>query len=117
MVELSDRGDEREAKVVVAGAPAGTDLGALARWLGERGEQVTGPLTVRRIGLGQSNLTYRVDDANGHCWVVRRPRTAPCCPPPMTSGANTASWRPSPAPRSPYPPWSACATTTACTTW
>ncbi|MFE6157006.1 phosphotransferase family protein [Streptomyces sp. NPDC057889] len=56
-----------------AGAPVGTDLGALARWLGERGEQVTGPLTARRIGLGQSNLTYRVDDADGQCWVVRRP--------------------------------------------
>ena len=33
----------------------------------------TPPVTVRRIGVGQSNLTYPLSDAEGHRWVLRRP--------------------------------------------
>jgi aminoglycoside phosphotransferase (APT) family kinase protein len=46
---------------------------ALARWLVDRGEPVTGELRAERIGLGQSNLTYGLSDAAGHRWVARRP--------------------------------------------
>ncbi|MCX4673131.1 phosphotransferase family protein [Streptomyces sp. NBC_01381] len=57
-----------------SGAARDIDLEALAAWLAGRGEQVTGPLTARRVGLGQSNLTYRIDDARGgSSWVLRRP--------------------------------------------
>src|SRR6188508_2138748 len=50
----------------------GVDEDALARWIGSLCA-LTGPLTVARVGLGQSNLTYRVSDAAGQAWVVRRP--------------------------------------------
>jgi aminoglycoside phosphotransferase (APT) family kinase protein len=50
----------------------GVDEDALARWIGSLCAS-TGPLTVTRVGLGQSNLTYRVSDAAGQAWVVRRP--------------------------------------------
>ena len=46
---------------------------ALTGWIGSLDPSVTPPLTIARVGLGQSNLTYRVTDAAGHPWVVRRP--------------------------------------------
>jgi aminoglycoside phosphotransferase (APT) family kinase protein len=50
----------------------GVDPVAIELWLSERA-QVAGPLTLHRIGLGQSNLTYRVVDESGRAWVLRRP--------------------------------------------
>jgi aminoglycoside phosphotransferase (APT) family kinase protein len=49
------------------------DPAALGRWLATRGEPVTGTVVAKRIGLGQSNLTYLVCDDAGHRWVARRP--------------------------------------------
>ncbi|WP_350270418.1 phosphotransferase family protein [Brevibacterium sp. CBA3109] len=49
------------------------DLGALAVWMRSAGESVVGELTGRRVGQGQSNLTYRIDDEAGHSWIARRP--------------------------------------------
>jgi aminoglycoside phosphotransferase (APT) family kinase protein len=49
------------------------DFAALARWLVDRGEPVAGELQAKRIGLGQSNLTYGLSDAAGRRWVARRP--------------------------------------------
>lgn len=49
------------------------DPDAVARWLAELGIEFDLPLQFQRIGLGQSNLTYRVSDAAGRAWVVRRP--------------------------------------------
>jgi len=64
-----------------AGALTAADLGALAGFLRARG-LCDGPLRVRRIGDGHSNLTYAVSD--GHrTVVVRRPP-----PPPAPPGAN-----------------------------
>ncbi|GAA2264493.1 phosphotransferase family protein [Actinomadura luteofluorescens] len=51
----------------------GVDLDAVARRLSELGTEVAPPLTGHRVGLGQSNLTYRIEDAGGRCWVLRRP--------------------------------------------
>ena len=51
----------------------GLDPNAIARWLTNLGIEFEAPLHFRRIGLGQSNLTYRVTDAAEHAWVVRRP--------------------------------------------
>lgn len=70
--------DDVSTEHVAAGAPdappaAALDVDALGRWLVSRGEPVTGPVTCQRIGLGQSNLTYGVQDAAGHRWVARRP--------------------------------------------
>ncbi|TDB90623.1 phosphotransferase family protein [Actinomadura sp. KC216] len=52
---------------------AGVDLDAVARWLTDIGTEVSPPLACHRIGLGQSNLTYRIEDVQGRRWVLRRP--------------------------------------------
>ncbi len=49
------------------------DLDALATLLSAGGIEVAAPLGARRVGLGQSNLTYLVTDASGRRWIVRRP--------------------------------------------
>ncbi|OBI76443.1 aminoglycoside phosphotransferase [Mycobacterium asiaticum] len=51
----------------------GLDPDAVARWLTSLGIEFDAPLQFRRIGLGQSNLTYRVQDGAGRAWVLRRP--------------------------------------------
>lgn len=51
----------------------GVDAEAVSRWLATLGIDASGPLRFQRIGLGQSNLTYRVSDAGGQAWVLRRP--------------------------------------------
>ncbi|ORV50848.1 aminoglycoside phosphotransferase [Mycolicibacter engbaekii] len=53
--------------------PLGIDPAAAATWIAGLGLPVRGPLTFERIGIGQSNLTYRVSDGAGHDWVLRRP--------------------------------------------
>ncbi|MGV0794999.1 phosphotransferase family protein [Mycolicibacterium sp. XJ1819] len=52
---------------------AGLDADAVAGWLSDLGIDFDAPLTYQRIGLGQSNLTYRVIDSAGRSWVLRRP--------------------------------------------
>jgi aminoglycoside phosphotransferase (APT) family kinase protein len=49
------------------------DVAAVQRWLPALGIDVVPPLRFQRIGLGQSNLTYRVTDEDGNAWVLRRP--------------------------------------------
>jgi aminoglycoside phosphotransferase (APT) family kinase protein len=49
------------------------DLPSLARWIRDAGEPVTGSLRGTRVGQGQSNLTYRIDDEAGRTWIARRP--------------------------------------------
>ena len=49
------------------------DLPSLATWLRDAGEPVTGSLHGVRVGQGQSNLTYRIDDEAGRSWIARRP--------------------------------------------
>jgi aminoglycoside phosphotransferase (APT) family kinase protein len=51
----------------------GIDPVAIADWIEELGITFTGPLSFERIGLGQSNLTYLVRDADDREWVLRRP--------------------------------------------
>src|ERR1700751_2397142 len=51
----------------------GIDPEAVTRWFDQRRIGFTGPLRFERMGLGQSNLTYLVRDANDHRWVLRRP--------------------------------------------
>lgn len=53
--------------------PVGIDPAEVERWLPQLGITASGPLRFERIGIGQSNLTYRVVDAAGHSWVLRRP--------------------------------------------
>lgn len=51
----------------------GIDVPAVTAWLAERLDGVDPPLRFTRIGEGQSNLTFRVEDARGRTVVVRRP--------------------------------------------
>ncbi|RUP06898.1 MAG: phosphotransferase family protein [Mycobacterium sp.] len=51
----------------------GLDPDAVARWFTSLRIEFQAPLQFQRIGLGQSNLTYRVSDAAGRAWVLRRP--------------------------------------------
>ncbi|GAB7004948.1 phosphotransferase family protein [Nocardioides sp. AN3] len=62
-------GEPSRATVEVSGVS--TD--ALRAWMSDRGLGNTGALALERVGLGQSNLTYRVTDEAGQRWVLRRP--------------------------------------------
>ncbi len=57
----------------VTSAVIGIDPAAITGWIERLGIGFSGPLTFERIGLGQSNLTYQVRDADGRSWVLRRP--------------------------------------------
>src|ERR1700694_2742522 len=46
---------------------------AVASWLAAHGEPVRAPVTIRRVGMGQSNITSIVRDADGRKWVLREP--------------------------------------------
>ena len=46
---------------------------AVRTWLAEHGELVSGPVGIRRVGIGQSNITSIVTDADGREWVMREP--------------------------------------------
>ena len=47
----------------------------VASWIDTHVDGAAGPYDVTLISGGRSNLTYRVDDAAGHSWVLRRPPT------------------------------------------
>jgi aminoglycoside phosphotransferase (APT) family kinase protein len=51
----------------------GIDVPRVTEWLTEHVADVVAPLRFTRIGEGQSNLTFRVEDANARAFVVRRP--------------------------------------------
>jgi aminoglycoside phosphotransferase (APT) family kinase protein len=56
----------------VVAAP-GIDAPRVTSWLAERLPQLEPPLRFARVGEGQSNLTFRVQDAAGATLVLRRP--------------------------------------------
>jgi len=51
----------------------GIDVAALESWFAANVDGVTLPLSFERIAGGHSNLTYRVTDAAGTSWALRRP--------------------------------------------
>lgn len=54
-------------------AVEGIDDGPVTQWFVEHIEGVAPPLTFELVAGGRSNLTYRVTDANGTKYVLRRP--------------------------------------------
>jgi aminoglycoside phosphotransferase (APT) family kinase protein len=46
---------------------------AVASWLTAHGEPVRPPVAIHRVGMGQSNITSIVRDADGREWVLREP--------------------------------------------
>jgi aminoglycoside phosphotransferase (APT) family kinase protein len=57
----------------IAEAPEGIDRSGVEGWFGAHVEGVEPPLSFERIAGGHSNLTYRVADAAGRRWALRRP--------------------------------------------
>jgi aminoglycoside phosphotransferase (APT) family kinase protein len=51
----------------------GIDVENVTGWFEEHVEGVKPPLSFHLIAGGRSNLTFRVDDATGAAWVLRRP--------------------------------------------
>jgi aminoglycoside phosphotransferase (APT) family kinase protein len=56
-----------------AEAPSGIDRAGIEAWFAGHVEGAQPPLSFERISGGHSNLTYRVGDAAGHRWALRRP--------------------------------------------
>lgn len=54
-------------------AGSALDLPALEQWLARNGKPLEPPLRAQLIAGGFSNLTYRIDDAIGQRFVLRRP--------------------------------------------
>ncbi|PVG80622.1 phosphotransferase family protein [Nocardioides gansuensis] len=59
--------------VAQIGSSVELDPAALGLYLQARGTPVAGAVSAKRIGLGQSNLTYELRDEAGRRWVARRP--------------------------------------------
>ncbi|MYF09838.1 MAG: phosphotransferase, partial [Gammaproteobacteria bacterium] len=53
--------------------PEGYRVGAVEAWVKDHIEGLTPPLQWTRLEGGHSNLTYRLDDAEGRQAVIRRP--------------------------------------------
>ncbi|HEX7060011.1 MAG TPA: phosphotransferase family protein [Solirubrobacterales bacterium] len=56
-----------------AAVPEGIDRAGIEGWFAENVPKAEGPLAFERISGGHSNLTYRVSDAAGRRWALRRP--------------------------------------------
>src|SRR5215218_9912813 len=55
--------------------PPGIDVENVTRWLQVHVPGVVPPLDFLLIAGGRSNLTFKVTDARGDAWVLRRPPT------------------------------------------
>ncbi|MQY29401.1 phosphotransferase family protein [Nocardia aurantia] len=49
------------------------DQAEFSAWLDTLGLACTAPVQAVRVGVGQSNLTFRITDAQGRQWILRRP--------------------------------------------
>ncbi|HVY97390.1 MAG TPA: phosphotransferase family protein [Solirubrobacterales bacterium] len=66
-------GDEATGSADGSGAPEGIDAAGVGSWFAEHVPDSVAPLSYERIAGGHSNLTYRVRDAAGRSWALRRP--------------------------------------------
>jgi len=57
----------------LATAPEGVDAAGVESWFGLNVPAAVPPLRFERIAGGHSNLTFRVRDAGGNSWALRRP--------------------------------------------
>ena len=65
--EATGQGDSSAVEV------DGIDVAGVGAWFAEHVPTARAPLTYERIAGGHSNLTYRVTDAAGSEWALRRP--------------------------------------------
>jgi aminoglycoside phosphotransferase (APT) family kinase protein len=54
-------------------APDGIDTDGVEAWFALNAPSASPPLSFERIAGGHSNLTFRLTDAGGHSWALRRP--------------------------------------------
>ncbi len=57
----------------MAAAPEGINENQVTEWMAGQLPELTPPLTFSLIAGGRSNLTFRVEDAEGRAWALRRP--------------------------------------------
>jgi aminoglycoside phosphotransferase (APT) family kinase protein len=57
----------------MSGAPEGINVERVTEWMAAQLPELEPPLTFTLIAGGRSNLTFRVEDAGGHAWALRRP--------------------------------------------
>ncbi len=65
--------DEATGRADGAAPVDGIDAAGMEAWFGAQVPDARPPFTYERIAGGLSNLTYRVTDAAGHEWALRRP--------------------------------------------
>ncbi len=53
--------------------PEGINVANVTEWFAAHVPEIATPLTFTLIAGGRSNLTFRVEDASGRAWVLRRP--------------------------------------------
>jgi aminoglycoside phosphotransferase (APT) family kinase protein len=53
--------------------PEGINQGNVTGWMASHLPELAAPLTFTLIAGGRSNLTFRVEDAEGRAWALRRP--------------------------------------------
>src|SRR5574337_673702 len=68
-----NRGSTTVTGEAQGGELPGIDRGRVAAWLEREVEGARGPFDFRLIAAGGSNLTYRVTDAAGRAYALRRP--------------------------------------------
>jgi aminoglycoside phosphotransferase (APT) family kinase protein len=74
---------------VTEATPAGIDVEPVTRWMADN-VGAEGPLEFTRIKGGHSNLTYKIDDAAGTAYVLRRPPLGDLLP---TAHDMSREWR------------------------
>jgi aminoglycoside phosphotransferase (APT) family kinase protein len=57
----------------VSGAPEGINVERVTEWMAAQLPELRAPLSFTLIAGGRSNLTFRVEDADGRAWALRRP--------------------------------------------
>ena len=60
---------------VAESALPGIEADRMGRWLAEHVDGLVGPVEFRLVPGGRSNLTYRLTDAAGASYALRRPPT------------------------------------------
>jgi aminoglycoside phosphotransferase (APT) family kinase protein len=64
----------------LAESPTGFDVDRVTAWLSEQVADLVPPLRWSQLPGGHSNLTYRIEDATGRRFVIRRPPLGPLLP-------------------------------------
>lgn len=73
---MSESAESPESRGSATGPALEALPGLVSGWLAESGIEHVLPLTLTRVGVGQSNLTYAVTDASSlpdRRWILRRP--------------------------------------------